>query len=117
VPPLTVDRQPAFGVSGGRGDHNLRVLLLGHAMRLIALSILTFLTATLFTIYGTLLAWRPDLFLRFHDSFVDRGRWNRSAAWRKSLGGLDAKVVAASFVMFGLFIIYIILTGLISKQN
>lgn len=85
-------------------------------MRLIVLSVTTLLMGSLFVVYGTLLAWRPDLFLKFHDTFVDRGR-NRNAAWRKDLGGLGAKITAASFVMFGLFIIYVMLAKLISSQN
>jgi len=86
-------------------------------MRLIVLSVTTLLMGSLFVIYGTLLAWRPDLFLRFHDTFIDRGRWNSNAVWRTSLDGPGAKVAAASFVIFGLFIIYIMTTKLISSQN
>ena len=86
-------------------------------MRLIVLSTTAILVGSLFVVYGTLLAWRPVLFLKFHDTFIDRGQWNRNAAWRKSLGSLGARVTAASFVTFGLLIIYITLTKLIWRQN
>jgi hypothetical protein len=79
-------------------------------MRLIVLSVTSLVLGTLFVVYGTLLAWRPDLFLKFHDTFVDRGR-NRNAAWRKDLESAGAKIAAASFVMFGLFIIYVMLAN------
>ena len=62
-------------------------------MRLIVLSMTTLLTGSLFVVYGTLLAWRPDLFLRFHDSFISRGSWNKNAEWRKNVYNLDYKVL------------------------
>jgi hypothetical protein len=85
-------------------------------MRLIILSVTTLLGGSLFVVYGTLLAWRPDVFLKFHDTFVDRGRI-RNAAWRRDLGSLGAKMAAASFVMFGVFIIYVTLAKMTSSQN
>lgn len=54
-------------------------------MRLIFLLLAAILLGGSFVIYGTLLAWKPDAFLRFHDTFVDRSKWNRNAAWRKNL--------------------------------
>jgi hypothetical protein len=51
-------------------------------------------------------AWRPALFLGFHDTFVDRSRLNRNAAWRKNQGSVGERMTAASFMSFGLFIIY-----------
>ena len=86
-------------------------------MRLILLSVTSFFIGILLVVYGTLLAWRPDLFLKFHDTFIDRGRWNRNAAWRQNLESLGAKMAAAGFVMFGVFIIYVTLTKLISSQR
>ena len=86
-------------------------------MRLILLSVTSFFFGVLLVVYGTLLAWRPDLFLKFHDTFIDRSRWNRNADWRKDLESPGAKMVAAGFVMFGVFIIYVMLTKLISSQR
>lgn len=86
-------------------------------MRLIVLSMLTLLMGTFLIIYGTLLAWRPELFLRFHDSFVDRGRWNKSTAWRKNVHNLNYKLLGVAFCILGLFIVFSILTKLMSNQN
>ncbi len=86
-------------------------------MRLIVLSVTTLLVGGLFVVYGMLLAWRPDLFLKFHDTFVDRGRWNRNAAWRKDVYDFNYKVLGVAFCVFGLFIIYAMLAKLISSQR
>jgi len=86
-------------------------------LRLIILSVVTLLIGSFLVVYGTLLAWRPDLFLKFHDTFVDRSRLNRNAAWRKDLESLGAKITAASFVTFGLFIIYTMLSKLIRSRS
>ena len=86
-------------------------------MRLILLSVTSFFIGILLVVYGTLLAWSPELFLKFHDAFIDRGRWNRNAAWRKNLGSPGATTAAVGFVMFGVFIIYVTLTKLISSQR
>lgn len=83
-------------------------------MRLVVLAGATLLVGALFVLYGGLLAWRPDLFLKFHDTFIDRGRWNRNADWRRGLDSLGAKIAAATFVLFGLLIIYAALTKLTS---
>jgi hypothetical protein len=83
-------------------------------MRPVALMLITLAMAGLFVLYGVLLAWNPRLFLRFHDTFVDRSRWNRNAPWRKDLDSLGAKIAAASFVMFGLLLIYVTLPSLMS---
>jgi multisubunit Na+/H+ antiporter MnhG subunit len=86
-------------------------------MRLIVLSVATLLMGSLFVVYGALLAWRPDLFLKFHDTFVDRSRWNTNAAWRKDVYNLNYKVLGVAFCVVGLFIIYAMLAKLISSQN
>jgi len=65
-------------------------------------------------VYGTLLAYKPSLFLRFHDSFVDRSKWNRNAEWRKNLDSLESKLVGASFLIFGVFVVFMSLTRLLS---
>jgi hypothetical protein len=86
-------------------------------MRLIVLSTAALLMGAFLVVYGTLLAWRPDLFLKFQKTFIDCGRWNRNAPWRRNLETLATKTAAASFVTFGVFIIYIVLTKLISGQG
>jgi hypothetical protein len=70
---------------------------------------------SLFVVYGTLLAWRPDLFLRFHDTFVDRSKWNRIAAWRKNVHKIEYKVLGIGFLISGLFLVFITLTKLMSN--
>jgi hypothetical protein len=84
-------------------------------MRLFVLSVTTLFVGSLFVVYGVLLAWRPDLFLKFHDTFIDRGRWNRNAAWRKNVSNPEYKLLGGAFCVFGLFITYVMLAKLISK--
>jgi len=85
-------------------------------MRLIVLSTTTLFFGALLVLYGTLLAWKPDLFLKFHDTFVDRGR-NRNASWRKNVYNPDYKLLGVAFCVFGLFIIYVMFVKLISTQR
>jgi hypothetical protein len=54
------------------------------------------------------LAWRPDLFLKFHDTFIDRSQWNRNAAWRKNGSSVEYKLLGIGFCAFGVFIIYVL---------
>jgi hypothetical protein len=77
-----------------------------NSMRTIVLSIAVILMGLLFTVYGTLLAWRPDLFLWFHDTFIDRSRWGKNAAWRNKLETAEYKFLAATYIAFGLFMIF-----------
>jgi hypothetical protein len=86
-------------------------------MRLIVLSVATLLVGAFFVLYGGLLAWSPDLFLKFHERFVDRGQWNRNAAWRRNLDRLEAKTAGAAFVVFGLFIVYLASANLITALH
>lgn len=86
-------------------------------MRLIVLSVTTLLMGSLFVVYGSLLAWRPDLFLKFHDTFIDRGRWNRTAAWRENVYNLNYRLLGVAFCLVGLFIVYAMTTKLIASQN
>jgi hypothetical protein len=81
----------------------------------IVLSLTAFLMGSFLVVYGTLLAWRPDLFLRFHDLFVSRGTWNKDAEWRKNVYNFDYKVLGVAFCMFGLIIVFITLTKLVSN--
>jgi hypothetical protein len=75
-------------------------------MRTTILSIATVILGSFLTLYGTLLAWNPDLFLKFHDTFVDRSKWNKNAEWRKSINTVEWKVAAAGFVGVGMFIVF-----------
>lgn len=78
-------------------------------MRLIIISVTGFFVGSLFVVYGGLLAWRPDLFLKFHDTFIDRGQWNRNAAWRKNVSSVEYKLLGIAFCAFGVFIIFVLL--------
>ena len=63
-------------------------------------------------VYGSLAAWRSDLFLQFHDTFVDRSTWNRNAGWRKRVNDTEFKAVGILFVIFGAFILAVMLAKL-----
>lgn len=80
----------------------------------ILLPVAALVLGILFGIYGALLTWRPDLFLRFHDCFVDRSPWSRNAAWRKEIYTLEYKLVGIVFFAFGVLIIVSVLTRLFS---
>ncbi len=77
-------------------------------MRLIIISVTALFMGSLFVVYGALLAWRPDLFLKFHDTFIDRSQWNRTAAWRKNVSSVEYKLLGIAFCAFGVFIIYVL---------
>jgi hypothetical protein len=65
-------------------------------------------------VYGSLAAWRGDLFLRFHDTFVDRSTWNRNAGWRKHVNDTEFKSMGIVFVIAGAFILVVMLTKLLA---
>jgi hypothetical protein len=50
-----------------------------------------------FLTYGWLLGFRADLFLRFHDTFVDCSKWNRKAEWRKHVREREYKALGLFF--------------------
>lgn len=80
-------------------------------MRPILLVLGALLLGTLFVTYGALLAFRPDRFLSFHDTFIDRSKWNRSAEWRKHVADGEYKVLGIVFMISGLFIVF----GMLAK--
>jgi hypothetical protein len=82
-------------------------------MRPILLALGALLLGTLLVTYGALLALRPDRFLRFHDTFIDRSKWNRSAEWRKHVADVEYKVLGIAFVISGLFIVFSMLVKLL----
>jgi hypothetical protein len=86
-------------------------------MRSILLLLAAILMGGFFVVYGTLLASRPDAFLKFHDTFVDRSKWNRNAAWRKNIYNGDYKILGIAFLVVGLFIVLITVTKLVSNQH
>jgi hypothetical protein len=59
---------------------------------------------------------KSDLFPKFHDTFVDRGKWNRHAAWRKDVHKVEYKVLGIGFLITGLFVIVILLKALTSGR-
>jgi hypothetical protein len=103
--------------TGRENDGTGRRLCLGSDMRLILLSFAAILMGSFLVVYGALLASRPDVFLRFHDTFVDRSKWNRNAAWRRNVYNGDYKVLGVAFFVFGVFIVLVTLTMLISNQH
>jgi hypothetical protein len=87
-------------------------------IRLILGSPAVFLMGSLFVIYGGLLAFRPDRFLRFHDTFIDRSEWNRSADWRKHVREREYKALGLVFCVVGLFLLgYLMFVGLGSPDS
>jgi len=65
--------------------------------------------------YGTLLTSKSSVFLRFHDAFVDRSRWNRNAEWRRNVDRLEFKILGVIFLLFGLFVVFISVTRLLQE--
>jgi hypothetical protein len=82
-------------------------------MRPTLLSLGALLVGTLVVTYGALLAFRPDRFLKFHDTFIDRSKGNRSAEWRKHVADVEYKVLGSVFVIFGLFVVFRMLARLL----
>jgi hypothetical protein len=86
-------------------------------MRSILLLSAAILMGGLFVAYGTLLASKPDAFLRFHDTFVDRSKSNRNAAWRKNVYNRDYRILGIAFLLVGLFIIIMMVAKLVANQH
>jgi hypothetical protein len=86
-------------------------------MRLILLSSAVLLMGSFLLVYGTLLAWKPTLFLKFHDTFFDREGLSKNAEWRKNVFNRESKLVGIGFCACGLFFVFITLTKLLSSQR
>jgi hypothetical protein len=84
-------------------------------MRVLLLSLVVLWSAFVIA-YGTLLSWRPDLFLRFHDFFLDRTSWGKIAPWRKNVYNRDYTVLGGIYVAAGLFFLFIALSRLFSRN-
>ena len=82
-------------------------------MRPILLALGALLLGTVFVTYGALLAFRPDRFLRFHDTFIDRSKWNRTAEWRKHVADVEYKALGIAFLIFGLFVVFSVLAKIL----
>jgi hypothetical protein len=64
-------------------------------------------------VYGTLLALRPDAFLKFHDTLFDRRRLNRKAKWRKNLHKAHYKILGVVLGSLGLLLVVVAVKTLI----
>ena len=84
---------------------------------MIVLSIASLLVGAVFVFYGALLVWRPILFLRYYDLFIDRSRWSKSLEWRNNVHSLEYKLLGIGFVVVGLFFVFIVLTRLLTALN
>jgi hypothetical protein len=82
-------------------------------MRAILLPVLSLLVGTLVAVYGGLLAWNPDAFLRFHDTFIDRSRSSRSATWRKQVYSLEYTIVGWCLLAVGIFFVIMMLRDIV----
>lgn len=85
-------------------------------MRVIALSVAGLLVGGLFVVYGALLVWRPDLFLRFHDAVISRSAWSKNTEWRKHVHEREYRFYGLAFCAVGLFFMIVMLMRLISNQ-
>lgn len=94
-----------MGCPWGFVDRDVWVVFLSTDVRLILLSLAWIVTGGLFAVYGALLVWKPDAFLRFHDTFIDRSTLNRTAAWRKNIRNRDYKALGLLFFAMGLYVI------------
>jgi hypothetical protein len=83
-------------------------------MRTVLLAVLALLFGLFTTVYGGLLASRPDLFLRFHDTFVARSDWNRNARWRRNVASRDYRLLGVLFFIIGVLLILMMVVRLIS---
>jgi hypothetical protein len=83
-------------------------------VRLIVLPLSAACVGGFFLLYGTLLAWRPDLFLKFHDTFVDRSCGNKSAEWRNRIYGRDYTFLGVTFAIVGLIVMLAMLMRLLA---
>jgi len=63
-----------------------------------------------FVVNGTLLALRPDLFLRFYDLLNPGDYVAKTAGWRRDIDKFEYRLLGAAFVVVGLLIL-----GLIGK--
>jgi len=61
----------------------------------------------LVVIYGTLLAWKPGLFLKFHDTVIDRTESHKQAEWRKDVDAPAGKILGIGFITCGLFMLVV----------
>jgi hypothetical protein len=84
-------------------------------MRSILLPLAVILTRSFLVLYGALLASNPAAFLRFHDTFVDRSKLNRSAAWRRNVYNRDYRILGIVFLVVGLLIVLAMVTKLASR--
>lgn len=82
-------------------------------LRSTLLGLVALLLGSLLVIYGALLAFRPGPFLRFHDTFIDRSKWNRGAAWRQQVDRMEYKVLGIAFVIVGLIVVFAMLARLL----
>jgi len=58
-----------------------------------------------FATYGFLLAFRPQSFLKFHNTFVDRSRWSHWDEWQNHVHEGEYKVVGLVFCAAGIFML------------
>ncbi len=65
-------------------------------------------------VYGAILSWRPDRFLRFHDTFVDRNKRHRDAKWRSEIDTPAYRLLGWAFTIVGLFFALMLTARLIS---
>jgi hypothetical protein len=107
--PHTLTVSSSFGWVHGIGSSN--------DMRSNILVLAAMLMGCFVVVYGALLASKPDAFLKFHDTFVDRSKWNRNAEWRKNVYNADYKSFGLVLVVGGIFIVFMMVMKLVSSQH
>jgi hypothetical protein len=69
----------------------------------------------LIAINGSLLTFRPDLFLRFYDWQNPGDHWGKDASWRKDVYNAQYRILGAVLLLSGLFFIGLIIQVLLRK--
>ena len=81
--------------------------MIGHTvgLKLIFGSLAIAFGGIFFATYGFLLAFRPQSFLKFHNTFVDRSRWSHWDEWQNHVHEGEYKVVGLVFCAAGIFML------------
>ncbi len=60
---------------------------------------------TFFLVNGALLAFRPDLFLKFQDWYARGDYGAKNPAWRQQVFGIQAKITGFILGVFGMLVL------------
>lgn len=86
-------------------------------MRVVLLATIAFAFGLCLAIYGALLTFRADLFIWFHNTFVDRDPSPQNVSWKKQIHQIEYKVFGIVLVAVGLLIAYNMIAKLITRAT